>query len=510
MPAKPTRLPQHIRVLLIEDNPGDARLIERIIQRADPRYLGAPVTLHHTATLDEGLAFIDHNALDIILLDLGLSRSQGLDTLDQLLRHHSSTPVVILTGLQQEDASFQALQRGAEDFIHKDDLDAPGLSRAISHAINRRQRQLHTDVIEAARQAMVLIDITGDSDHTTLVNSACLQLLGHSLEDWQRDYVDCFTGPLSDSQKIESLLDDGRQGRRAYAELRAYTGDDAWFWARIDAIPITTSDGHTTHLLLALTDISDRVQWRTKMAEVDRMTTLGLLASGVAHEINNPLAFTTANLRFALRTVSEATPNTDDLEDALEDALIGTDRVRDVIGDLRLLAGPGAGPEAGDDTQPEPLDINTAIQSSVNLVRHHLQSRATLEFEPRPVSPVFANRSKLSQVFLNLLINAIDAIPLGADPQDHSITVGLREEDSQVIVTITDDGKGISDHALDQLFEPFFSTKEGRENTGLGLPISQHILHLYQGSISVDSQLDVGTTVTVSLPSTPPSKDYSD
>ncbi len=257
--------------------------------------------------------------------------------------------------------------------------------------------------------------------------------------------------------------------------------------------------------------VVERLEMQMSQAEVagemDRMITIGILAAGVAHEINNPLSFVGGNIQFALRLLEEdleefELPNRVSnslrkVSDALQDALVGSRRVRDVVRDLRRLAG---GTDT-DDYTIEPVHVLDPLQSSLSIARKHIEQRARLVRDFEEVPEVMGNESKLGQVFLNLLINAAQAIPRG-DVAANEVRVRAFERDKDVVVSIRDSGTGIADEVFDKIFDPFFTTKPRNEGTGLGLAISYNIVRNLSGEIEVDTTPGEGTTFRVVLPST--------
>lgn len=182
----------NINILLIEDNPGDAVLVEKHLQNADTSILAQSINLIHNESLTEGLETLDEDVVDIILLDLGLPRSSGIETLDRLLDEVSQYPIIVLTGLDDGDAAIQAIKQGAQDYLPKSNLDSDMLVRAMRYAIERKENQL-----ELKRQ------------NERLDNFA--NVVSHDLRnplDIARGYSDMAqeTGDLSHLDKVDTAL----------------------------------------------------------------------------------------------------------------------------------------------------------------------------------------------------------------------------------------------------------------------------------------------------------------
>jgi signal transduction histidine kinase/ActR/RegA family two-component response regulator len=239
---------------------------------------------------------------------------------------------------------------------------------------------------------------------------------------------------------------------------------------------------------------------RERLAQSEKLAVVGQLAAGVGHEINNPLSFVSGNLHVALeqlavlsREVSgPASERLGETLQALEEARRGAERIQTIVKDLRMMA-------RADETRLVPLNVHTALEFSVTLAMPHLRHRAQLERCYGTVPAVRANEGRLGQVFLNLLVNAAQAIPEG-DPLNHRVSLVTRQEGSRVVVEVCDTGKGMSPEVLSHLFEPFFTTKPPGEGTGLGLSICRGIIHSMGGELRVRSELGRGSAFQVLLP----------
>jgi signal transduction histidine kinase len=217
----------------------------------------------------------------------------------------------------------------------------------------------------------------------------------------------------------------------------------------------------------------------------------------VAHEINNPLTFVMANLdRLAMRLRrgdGELSPaDRTRLAKAAEDALYGAERVREIVHDLSHLARP-------EQRLDSLVDVRRALESSLRMAGHEIRKRAQLIEQIGELPPVWGSTARLGQVFLNLLINAVHAVPEGA-AEAHSISVHGRTDGERVVVEIADTGCGIEPAVVGRIFDPFFTTKDAGKGTGLGLSICHGIVTEHGGGIEVESTPGKGTRFRVVLP----------
>jgi PAS domain S-box-containing protein len=247
----------------------------------------------------------------------------------------------------------------------------------------------------------------------------------------------------------------------------------------------------------------ERRRMQAQLAQSDRMASLGTLAAGVAHEINNPLTYVVGNVEAARAAVLQLAGSGSaqgalaaslaEIGEALEEAADGAARVRQIVGDLKVFSSPGR------DSADELVDVRAVLRSSVNLARRLVTGRARLEEELAEVPWVSGSAARLGQVFLNLLVNAAQAIPSG-QPERHRIRVTTRSDGRRVAVEVSDTGSGIPADRVCRIFDPFFTTKPQGEGTGLGLAICQTIVASHGGEIVVESEPGRGSTFRVVLP----------
>jgi len=231
-----------------------------------------------------------------------------------------------------------------------------------------------------------------------------------------------------------------------------------------------------------------------QLATSERLAAMSTLAAGIAHEINNPLTLVQGNLDLAAAALAHADRDSAAVEGALHAARDGARRIRDIMDNMKLLG-------RGDPTRRARVDIDEVLEQSLAYASNALHYRARLVRELGNAGRVLANPSQLAQVFVNLLVNASQALP--EDTSRSEIRVTSRREETSVVVEVADNGCGIPPDVQSRIFEPFFTTKDVGGGTGLGLAISTGILEAFGGTISVASTVGQGSVFTVRLPAAP-------
>ena len=263
--------------------------------------------------------------------------------------------------------------------------------------------------------------------------------------------------------------------------------------------PVHSSDGEVRARVWCFRDVTEARALAARRAVVaERMTSVGQLVGSVAHEINNPLAYIAGNLDVVVEALgSGAAMRPDEMIEALEDARTGVERIKVIVRDLRTLS-------RTDDDRREPMDVRTVLETALQMANNELRHRARIVRNLQVVPAVSANAVRLTQVFLNLLLNAAYAIPDGR-ASDNTVTITTSTSLlGGAVIEVRDTGCGIAAEHVERVFDPFFTTKPLGAGTGLGLTICKGIVEKLGGSISVESRPGLGTAFTVELPPSTP------
>lgn len=343
--------------------------------------------------------------------------------------------------------------------------------------------------VDHAADAAFWIDEDG---RITYANRAACQMSGYASGELLGMHVlelDTRFEP-SDWDKIRRIL--LRRGRaRQQTYVRCRSGSEVPVECMANVVDF---DGKPFIIAFAR-DVSERQRMQASLQQADRLASVGSLAAGVAHEINNPLAYVIANLELLTEDLDRDRVSMVELKRTLAEATEGAHRVRRIVGDLKTFA-------RADDDEQEVVSLHEVLDIAIDIAANEIRYRARLERHYGDIPPTWANEGRLTQVFVNLLVNAAHAIP--EDGRDHVISVRTFVEEGQIGVEVADTGVGIRPEIVDRIFDPFFSTKPQGLGTGLGLSICHGIVTAMGGEIWVESDVGVGSCFHLRLPTAQP------
>jgi len=356
-------------------------------------------------------------------------------------------------------------------------------------------------LFEGIAEGIVLHDREGKIIST---NPAAERILGMSFADLTNDAAVWNLVHEDGSQVAQSsmpawaTLASGEPMTDVVMGLTRWNGDIAWL--SVNSRPMHNEGEAKPYAVVVtfhdITAIKAGQVAAERLARQEHLVTTGTLAAGVGHEINNPLAAILANLELAIdeiREISGGSPagRLRDLMTLLAESRDGVDRIRVIVRGLRSLA------REGDD--PKPTDIEAALQIALNMAAHETRHRASVAIELASVPSVLADESRLTQVLVNLIVNAAQSF-VTRDVERNQIRIRTFLDGETVVVEVEDNGPGIPTETQRRIFDPFFTTKPVGQGTGLGLSISRNIVTDLGGELTLTSRVGVGSVFRVALP----------
>ncbi|MEN8181532.1 MAG: ATP-binding protein [Myxococcota bacterium] len=348
------------------------------------------------------------------------------------------------------------------------------------------------EILDVLSDGVVLLRAGGE---IRVANRAAGELAGRSPEElvgWRLDRLLPFV-PLDPIPRIEHLEGElVASGRRIPVSVASSS--------------LADRSGSLLGVVLVVRDMREVAVLRQRLVISGRLAAVGELAAGIAHEINNPIAYVRSNLGVlrqqwqalgetlfkAEGVAAEAAELFPDTEELIEESLAGIDRVARIVRDVKNVSHMGA-------SEREPADVNRLLERVLRVSAPQLEGRTRVETHLGELSPVSCSPQELEQVFLNLVLNAHQAMPTGG-----RIRIATAMEGSDAVVVVEDEGPGIPPEDQARIFDPFFTTKPQGEGTGLGLSISYQIVRQHGGEIIVASLPPHGTAFTVRLPASSP------
>jgi PAS domain S-box-containing protein len=402
-------------------------------------------------------------------------------------------------GIPQDKLAF--LEAVATQIAQALTLTRAFADREASEHRAMEQAQVLRSVLETVAEGVVVTDVSGKF---LFWNPAAERILGTGSEriparDWPARFGLSFgenMAPVTPEQVplVRALAGEIVDERQAFCLAGQGDGGKQ---VTISARPLR-KNGVVSGAVAVVRDITEEKATQTRLLVADRLAAIGMLAAGVAHEINNPLAAVVANLDLAgeaLRSLLEqphTAPELAEISKMLVEANEASARVRRIVSDLRVFA-------RGETDSSSAVDIHQVLESVLRLAKNEIRHRARVVRDFGDVAHVEGNESRLSQVFLNLVVNAVQALPEGQADQ-HEIRIRTwRDPAGRVVVTVSDTGSGIPAEAMKHLFVPFFTTKAVGTGTGLGLSICQRLVTGCGGEIKAESRPGEGASFHVSL-----------
>ncbi|MBI3890856.1 MAG: response regulator [Candidatus Wallbacteria bacterium] len=494
-----------LKALFVEDDENDVRLLLREMQRAGFEVVHSRV--------DSSVAMSDaltRDQWDLVISDYTVPGYGPFEALALLKRLGLDLPFIVVSGTMSEDSAVDILRAGAHDFVLKGRLArlVPAIERELRELVERRARRqaeealrasqlLYRRIVETAHEGIWMVD---ENAHTTFLNRRMADLFGvepaaavgtSAAAFVENDWWETFAARMAPPAGAEAIP--------GQFDCRLKRADGAGFWASLSTNAIADESGCQIGFLAMVTDVTEQRHLQEQVMVSDRLASVGMLAAGVAHEINNPLLPIIGNLQMALPVLDQLSKANqqrsvlDDARQGLRDALEAAERIREIVLDLRIFS---RDPES----RTGALDLRRVLESSLRLAANELRHRAKVTRRFDSIPPVLGNESRLGQVFLNLLFNAAQALPEGRAASHEVTVVTCTDDRGRAVVEVSDTGCGMSPEVQRKLFTPFFTTKPVGVGTGLGLSICHRTISAMGGEISVESTAGKGSCVRVVLP----------
>jgi PAS domain S-box-containing protein len=399
-----------------------------------------------------------------------------------------------------ERKRYEAVQRELEHLRAKAEL-------ADAEAGKREFESQYRRIVETANEGIWLLDADA---RVTFANAQMGEMLGYRPDELRgRQKWDFLFD--EDRDRARALFERRRAGVSEQADVRFRHRDGHEVWTLMSARPVTDDAGAFQGALDMFTGVTERKRAETALQEVAaqreqalaelrattqqlwqaaRLAGVGELAASIAHELNNPLG--TVSLR--VEGILAKTPAEDPRRKPLEVVEQEVERMASLVSNLLQFS------RAGRD-QVSTVDVCDEVAKTIDLISHHLRKRQ-IRVEPdfaADVPAIHADRQQLRQVFLNLFTNAADAMPEGGRLTPR-VRTGELPAVPAVVIEVADTGGGIPADLLPRVLDPFFTTKEEGKGTGLGLAICKRIVEQHQGKLEIESEVGIGTTIRITLP----------
>ncbi|MEM8804618.1 MAG: response regulator [Cyanobacteria bacterium P01_G01_bin.38] len=525
-----------IQILLVEDNLAEARLLQEVLKGT----ILNRCQLVHTQRLSDAIEQLHAQEFDIVLLDLSLPDSQGLASLDTLIEQGPYLPVVVLTNNNDDALALEAVRRGAQDYLVKREINQLSLVRSLRYAIERKQaaevlretnqlleqrvkertaelaasneqlrqeieqRQRIQERLELAQRVSQIGTFEWYIQLNQVIWSAELEALyGVAKGDFDGRYDDWIkTIHLEDCDRVEQALQDAADhGQGLNIEFRILRPDQEIRWIAAKSSVFSDETGQPLRMLGVHIDITDKKQLEAQFLRAQRLESIGTLASGIAHDLNNILTPILAAAKLLPLKLSNLDAQSQKLLNILDvSAQRGADLVEQILSFARGVEG-----------NHKPLQLPTLLSEVERMIRQTLPKSIQIQAEIAPdLWSISGDATQLHQVFMNLCVNARDAMPDGGTLRIKAENLHVDRAYAQMhldaevgaygVVTIADTGLGIAPDVLSRIFDPFFTTKAVGKGTGLGLSAVLGIVKSHSGFIDVQSEPKHGSAFRIFLP----------
>ncbi len=492
---------EDIRILFVEDLSTDVEMARRVLKKEAISFTDRVV--------DTEPGFrnaLDEFRPDLIISDYSMPTFDGMQALTITRNQGDRIPFIVLTGSMNEETAVACMKAGADDYVIKEKikrlpfavrevLDKVKVQREKEHLEEERARLM--SAVEQAGEMFIVTDIFGS---ILYVNPAFEEVTGYCREEVigknPRILKSGVQGPDFYRQMWETL----KQGRIWRGRLVNRRKDGTHYTEDAVISPVRDASGRIVHYSAVKRDISDHLKSSEMLQQAQKMESVGRLAGGVAHDYNNMLSVILGYTELAMERVTPEDPIYEDLQEILNAARRSADITRQLLAFARKQS-----------VAPVTLDINDTVEGMLRMLRRLIGEDIDLVWLPSAgIWPVRMDPTQLDQILANLCVNARDAIDgvgnLTIETRNATFDREFCEahagylEGDYVLLTVSDDGRGMDRETLIHVFEPFFTTKNMGEGTGLGLAMVYGVVKQNNGFIQVYSEVGDGTSFRIYLP----------
>ena len=490
-----------LRILLVEDNEHDRLAFRRAFQQSGVRF-----DITECVRAEEAFPQIqaDHSSFDVVVVDHKLPGMSGLEFCKELLGQELTLPLVILTGKGSERLAVEALKAGVYDYLIKDPADGhldllPVVLQGVvrKHAEHTARQQAEVEIRRSKTMLQAVFD--GISDPLIMLDSDLVvkRLNRSAALYYQVDFKDVIGKPCHVAFRGEAKPCEGcaippavSGGRSVTLERRGFADP-----ARLEQVviyPVRQENSQEGAAIVRISDITDVRVMEVQLMRTEKLASIGRLAAGVAHEINNPLAVINEEAGYMqdLFSIKKRDGEEHDMMEHVDSILESVERCGEITKQLLGFA-------RHFEVDGQPIKVKEVILDVISFQKKEAEYRdIKIRVEvPEGIPDITTDRGKFQQIFMNLVNNAFQAMDRGGS-LDISASMDKPEE---VTIVVSDTGCGMPQENLNKIFEPFFTTK-GHKGTGLGLSITYGLVRKLGGKISVQSELGAGTRFTIVLP----------
>ncbi|MEZ6046050.1 MAG: ATP-binding protein [Planctomycetaceae bacterium] len=528
-------LQKHSTILVLDTHKDQLNKLHNLLHGNQVKVLLCP-------QVDQVEQMLKKHQIDLVVLDYELDQGNALELMQHLCaEHHCKIPFIIVTADGNEEIAVKCMKQGASDYIINDDQISEKLPKAVYGALdhlhaNQILANLEGELAQFEQRTRLILNTAAEAfvsidGYGTIIdwNASAEKIFGHRAQEIIGKNITETIVPERYRTQVSEALSLFQESPHLSDKLRSFETTALHKSGRevpialslniveLEAACIITGFAH---------DISKRCELESQLIQSEKMASLGQLAAGVAHEINNPVGFVTSNVATlkdyievfkqvitlqddvikALNTSENASLQeqiekiehlkeeedyqylTDDIDDLIKESNDGLIRVKEIVQNLKSFA-------RVDEAETKEADVNECLKATIKVVWNEIKYNCELVQDFGKIPQLRCYPGQLNHVFMNLLVNAAHAIK-----ERGTIIVSTEADDKNIIVKVQDDGHGIKPEHIPNLFTPFFTTKPVGKGTGLGLSIAYGIIQKHKGLIEVESEVGKGTTFTVKLP----------